>query len=94
MIPREIFHATENGYYYKNQKAFDTGIGICYMPEWKFSDEYKLTYTRNEIEQIVRQWLNDTEQYVSEQQVTTLAEQVFNEIDWQCVETYLNDLEL
>lgn len=62
------------GYVYKNWKAYQSGKGICYVPE--LSDT---TYDRNDFVQLCNG------QY-------DIAQEVFESVDWQHPETYLDEL--
>jgi len=89
---------TENGYCYKDEEAYESGNGIAYIPEHGLiedsSDKFELSYTRTDIENVVRNHLKAIDSYKNEEQVRNLSLSVFQILDWQCVATLLSDLDL
>lgn len=87
------FGITENGFCYKDFTAYESGEGICYIPEYGINEdnEIELSYARLDIEKAVREWLCKIEQINDEQRFAKICKEVFYAVDWQGIETYLND---
>ena len=87
------FDSTMNGFCYKDYEAFDSGNGIAYIPEYGINDndEIETSYTRADIIKIVAQHLKATGQYRNKKHAIEAAEYTFDNVDWQFVETFLNE---
>ena len=123
----------DDGVVYRDRIAFETGIGICYIPENGFGDvaiigqkiplifstllkKYDIqldsalydieghcgAYTRDDIMQAVIEAVNQNCADITKEQnkeiycqfIQKLTRDVFNAIDWQCPETYLNEIDI
>lgn len=80
------------GYIYKNFKAFlNKTEEICYIPEHGIDEEdnIELSYSYKDFIKFATEYLKDN----TNCELTTeeLAEELFNIVDWQLVETLLNE---
>ena len=100
---------TENGYCYKNSEAFENDIhAICYIPEGNCYDldndrdnncdttdeELKSSYkgySRATLREVIAEFYDITEEEVVKNDMDL---KVFGVLDWQCPETYLNEVDV
>ena len=81
---------TEDGWCFKDNSAYDTR-SICYIPEVDFRGVDYVTemqhtgYTKEDIENIVRETLEDLELPFSEDFVIQKARSVFDVADWSSI---------
>ena len=93
--------ATMNGCCYKDSIAFETGTGICYIPEYGVDEAGNIenSYTRENIYSMVRGWVLDELDAADisadkiEKIIEYYADNIFEVIDWQFPETYLSELD-
>ena len=94
--------STDEGLCYKDETAWDSGKGICYIPEYDFLDdsnvrfedkEYSedLGYTKETMIDEVQDYLNSCYDCNDRQLATNIAEYVFQELNWQSVGTFLEE---
>lgn len=87
---RYISAPTDEGWCYKDNDAWDRR-GICYIPEVDFEvhefleERPGLGYTREDIENIVRETLEDLELPFSEDFVRQKARSVFDVAEWESI---------
>ena len=93
-----------DGVVYKNQEAFDTGIGVCYIPEFGFenSDENMGPLFEFEAKAYVASELEGNS-YVATGGYTRAdleelcegtrynVEELFDHLDWMCPETLIEE---
>ncbi len=94
---------TFNGMAYKNWNEFYYGNGICYISEHGFDDrkdwsieipeedEQVIGYTRQDFLNMVREEVGDD---VPDNVVMAIATDIFETVDWQYPETYLNEIDI
>lgn len=92
---------TDNGVCYKDLKAFKDNSDICYIPECELLEDWcadaemqNLGYTREEIMDITRDCITDEGITPDEQFVEYLAECALQNVDWQSIGTYLNEVDI
>lgn len=86
----------DEGCFFKDEEAFKKNPdAICYIPEAYFDGDidvwidglpfYKVKgYTRKDIEEITKAYVDDEDEPLD-------PEFVFQELEWSCVETFLNE---
>ena len=100
---------TANGYCYKNEDAFEHDLNaICYIGEHDcyeledardassdFSDEelkeHDVAYSRTTLRQVIADFYEIS---VDDVIANNMDAKVFGAIDWQCPETYLNEVDV
>lgn len=100
---------TDNGYCYKNVDVFKNNPdGICYVSEYNCDDldvdreegidhtdevlkEQFVGYSRNTLRSTIAEFFDIPLDDVVK---NNMDEKVFSVIDWQCPETYLNELDV
>lgn len=96
---------TDNGVCYKDLEAFKDGSDLCYIPECDFLESweadlnlpnigYSLGYAREDILNLVRENLVYEEIPIDEDFVEYIAECALQNVDWQGIGTYLNEIDL
>lgn len=92
---------TENGVCYKDLEAFKDNSDLCYIPECELDgenwsaefDSYK-GYTREEILSMTKEFIEDENTPADKDFVEHLAEHALQVVDWQSIETYLNEIDI
>jgi len=89
---------TANGFCYKNFDAYESGIGICYIPEFGLygldgEKDLNKFYTRADIERLVREEIKRQGFKATRERVENEARYIFEDCDWQFIETRLNEVE-
>ena len=91
--------STWQGWVYKDHDAFESGKGVCYIPEYDLQDYEKELKGLTE-EEIVDYHKGENSFFYTRQNFLDmcdcnedLAREVFYAVDWQSPETYLNELE-
>ena len=97
---------TDNGFCYKNEQAFkENPDDVCYIPEAyfegiepaftegdKFSRDFKEFFSEDDIDTINRREIEeDCEGYVDCEDEAIDPELLFQELDWMCPSTLINE---
>lgn len=96
---------TENGVCYKDLEAFKDNSDLCYIPEcdplndWSADLDlpnlgYSLGYAREDILDLARDYITDEDIPVDENFVEYIAECALQNVDWQSIGTYLNEIDI
>lgn len=96
-----VGESTDNGYVYKDDEAFESGNGICYIPEWElleYEENLKngYTLTDEEFESFIDK-LNSELSYTRDEILNLcagseeLAKDMYYNADWAHIETYINE---
>lgn len=97
-------HSNE-GYIYKDEDAFNNKNGVCYIPECSFDDTddnvdcvlatAENSYDYSAIRELVKNFIAQAEvQTTSDEFIDYLTADTFESVDWECVETYLNEVDI
>lgn len=92
---------TDNGMCYKDLEAFKDGSDICYIPECELLEDWSvdedilgLGYAKEDVLNIARDYISDEGIPVEEDFVEYIAECALQNVDWQCIETDLNEVDI
>ena len=100
---------TDNGYVYKDYDKYNQDkTAVCYIPEYSLDEletlkeagedltdeEIKsqyIGYSREMIREAIKEWFETTYEKIDEK---SLDDEVFEELSWQHVTTYLDEFEV
>lgn len=92
---------TDNGVCYKDVEAFKDGSDICYIPEGELLENWEadlnipdLGYRREDILNLVRDYLKAEDIPTDEGFVEYIAEHALDVVDWQGIGIYLEEVDL
>jgi hypothetical protein len=92
---------TDNGVCYKDLKAFKDNSDICYIPECELLEDWSadedisgLGYAKEDVLNIARDYISDEGIPLEEDFVEYMAECALQNVDWQSIGTYLNEIDI
>jgi hypothetical protein len=92
---------TDNGVCYKDLEAFKDNSDICYIPECELLEDWSadedilgLGYAKEDVLNIARDYISDEGIPVEEDFVEYIAECALQNVDWQGIGTYLNEIDI
>lgn len=92
---------TDNGVCYKDLEAFKDNSDICYIPECELLEDWSadedilgLGYAKEDVLNIARDYISDEGIPVEEDFVEYIAECALQNVDWQGMGTYLNEIDI
>ena len=96
---------TDNGVCYKDLDAFKDNSDLCYIPECDLLNDweadlnlpnlrYSLGYAREDILNLAREYVVYEDIPVDEDFVEYIAECALQNVDWQGIGTYLNEIDI
>lgn len=96
---------TDNGVCYKDLEAFKDNSDLCYIPECDLLNDweadlnlpnlgYSLGYAREDILNLAREYVVYEDIPVDEDFVEYIAECALQNVDWQSIGTYLNEIDI
>lgn len=83
---------TEDGFAYKDDKAYESGVGVCYVSEYGLDEQEG--ETRQSIFDMVREAIQDNDLPVYAEFVKSIADDLYYNADWAYISTYLDQMDL